>query len=64
MQAMHSTQSEARKQANELLCELKIHPSSWLKVDTILEKSNLDQTKYFALQILEDLITTRLVDFL
>merc|ERR1711963_313325 len=35
------------------------HPDAWQKVDTILEFSTNQQTKYFALQILESVIKTR-----
>lgn len=38
---------------------MKEHPDAWTRVDTILEFSNNQQTKYFALQILEQLIKTR-----
>ena len=34
-------------------------PDYWTKVDAILEYSNLLETKYFGLQILEQLIQTR-----
>jgi exportin-1 len=39
--------------------QFKEHPQSWTRVDTILEYSQNPQTKYFALQILEDLIKSR-----
>uniref|UniRef100_A0A915EA02 Exportin-1 n=1 Tax=Ditylenchus dipsaci TaxID=166011 RepID=A0A915EA02_9BILA len=41
------------------LARFKESPDSWTKVDAILEYSNLLETKYFGLQILEQLIQTR-----
>jgi exportin-1 len=38
---------------------LKDHPDSWTRVDTILEFSQNQQTKYYALQILEKTIKTK-----
>ena len=48
-----------QKQANEILNHLKEHPESWTRVDTILEFSQNQQTKYYALQILEKTIKTK-----
>ena len=48
-----------QKQAGELLNMLKEHPDSWTRVDTILEFSQNQQTKYYALQILEATIKTK-----
>lgn len=45
--------------AQEILTNLKEHPDAWTRVDTILEFSTNEQTKYFALQILENVIKTR-----
>jgi exportin-1 len=42
-----------------VLTTLKEHPDAWTRVDTILEFSNNQQTKYYALQILEQVIKTR-----
>ena len=42
-----------------MLTTLKEHPDAWTRVDTILEFSNNQQTKYYALQILEQVIKTR-----
>lgn len=38
---------------------LKEHPQAWTRVDTILEFSSNQETKYYALQILESVIKTR-----
>ena len=45
--------------AQEVLTTLKEHPEAWTRVDTILEYSSNPQTKYYALQILEQVINTR-----
>ncbi|XP_065919599.1 exportin-1-like [Dysidea avara] len=45
--------------SQQVLTQLKEHPDSWTKVDAILAYSNNLQTKYFALQLLEDVIKTR-----
>ncbi|PAV62887.1 hypothetical protein WR25_23782 isoform B [Diploscapter pachys] len=56
---MNTATGEAQRRANMILVELKQDPNSWLKVDAILEYSNLAESKYFALQILESVIQTR-----
>ena len=48
-----------QRQAQGVLTSLKEHPEAWTRVDTILEFSNNQQTKYYALQILENVIKTR-----
>jgi exportin-1 len=48
-----------QKQAGEILNLLKEHPEAWTRVDTILEFSQNQQTKYYALQILEKTIKTK-----
>lgn len=45
--------------AQQILTTLKEHPDAWTRVDTILEYSQDDETKYYALQILESVIKTR-----
>ena len=45
--------------AQQLLTQLKEHPDAWTRVDAILEYSSSEQTKYFALQILEGVIKTK-----
>ncbi|KAI6658071.1 Exportin-1-like isoform X2 [Oopsacas minuta] len=45
--------------AQQLLTRLKEHPDAWTRVDAILEYSSNEQTKYFALQILEGVIKTK-----
>ncbi|KAL1462770.1 hypothetical protein WDU94_014579 [Cyamophila willieti] len=48
-----------QKAAQEVLTALKEHPDAWTRVDTILEYSQNQQTKFYALQILEEVIKTR-----
>jgi len=48
-----------QRMAQEVLTTLKEHPDAWTRVDTILEYSQNQQTKYYALQILENVIKTR-----
>ncbi|XP_021952679.1 exportin-1 [Folsomia candida] len=56
---MYGGTGEQQKLAQEILTTLKNHPESWTRVDTILEYSQNQQTKYYALQILEQVIKTR-----
>ncbi|KAL0267451.1 UNVERIFIED_CONTAM: hypothetical protein PYX00_009718 [Menopon gallinae] len=56
---MYNGAGEQQKVAQEILTHLKEHPEAWTRVDTILEYSSNLQTKYFALQILEQVIKTR-----
>lgn len=45
--------------AGQVLTEFKENPDSWVQVDAILEFSTNPKTKFFALQILENLIRTK-----
>ncbi|KAL3082998.1 hypothetical protein niasHS_010800 [Heterodera schachtii] len=56
---MNRSTGEAQKAASDILARFKESADSWTKVDTILEFSDLLETKYFGLQILEHLIQTR-----
>ena len=56
---MYSGTGEAQRAAQEILTTLKEHPDAWTRVDTILEFSKNQQTKYYALQILENVIKVR-----
>jgi hypothetical protein len=42
--------------ANKILNDLKMHPDSWLLVDTILEGSSNPHTKFYALTILDEAV--------
>ncbi len=56
---MYTSTGSEQKLAEKILSSLKEHPEAWTRVDSILEFSSSQQTKYFALQILEALIKTR-----
>jgi len=56
---MYNEHGDMQKQAGEVLNHLKEHPDAWTRVDTILEFSQNQQTKYYALQILEKTIKTK-----
>uniref|UniRef100_A0A914HK84 Importin N-terminal domain-containing protein n=1 Tax=Globodera rostochiensis TaxID=31243 RepID=A0A914HK84_GLORO len=56
---MNRSTGEAQKAASDILARFKESSDSWTKVDTILEFSDLLETKYFGLQILEHLVQTR-----
>eukprot|EP00731_Ephydatia_muelleri_P027685 Em0019g558a len=55
----YGTVGPQQQMAQRVLTQFKEHPESWSRVDAILEYSPNQQTKYFALQILENLIRTR-----
>ena len=59
VKAMYAGDSMQQKVAQNVLTQLKENPNSWMKVDAILQYSKNQETKYFALQILENLIKTR-----
>ncbi|BES87512.1 CRM1_C [Nesidiocoris tenuis] len=56
---MYTGIGEQQRIAQEVLTNLKEHPDAWTRVDAILEYSSNQETKYFALQILEQVIKTR-----
>lgn len=56
---MYSAEGQQQRLAQEFLTTFKEHPNAWTRVDTILEYSQNQQTKYYALQILENVIKTR-----
>lgn len=56
---LYSGEGQQQRMAQEVLTTLKEHPDAWTRVDTILEYSQNQQTKYYALQILENVIKTR-----
>lgn len=56
---MYAGIGEQQRVAQEVLTTLKEHPDAWTRVDAILEFSSNQQTKYYALQILEQVIKTR-----
>lgn len=56
---LYTTVGEQQRVAQDILTTLKEHPDAWTRVDTILEYSQNQETKYYALQILEQVIQTR-----
>jgi len=56
---MYSSADTQRKIAHEILTQVKNHPDSWRVVDTILATSQSPDTKFFALQVLANVIATR-----
>lgn len=56
---MYSGNRVQQQEAQRVLTMFKDHPEAWLKVDTILEHSQLEPTKFFALQVLEPVIQYR-----
>lgn len=59
VEALYSSQGEQLRLAQDILTTLKEHPEAWTRVDSILEYSQNQQTKFYALQILEEVIKTR-----
>lgn len=53
---MNQMSGKEQAEANHILMELKEDRDSWTKVDAILQYSTLNESKYFALQILEGVI--------
>ncbi|CAG0915869.1 unnamed protein product [Notodromas monacha] len=56
---MYNGTGDQQKIAQQVLNSLKEHPEAWTRVDAILEFSQNQETKYYALQILENVIKTR-----
>lgn len=56
---LYSSTGEQLRLAQNILTTLKEHPDAWTRVDSILEFSQNQQTKFYALQILEEVIKTR-----
>ncbi|RKO97956.1 hypothetical protein CXG81DRAFT_9513 [Caulochytrium protostelioides] len=45
-------------QAQKILTQFQEHPEAWKRADAILEKSQVNETRFLALQVLETLIKT------
>jgi len=56
---MFSGSGQNRVVANDILNKFKSNPDSWLVVDRILQQASNPNTKFFALQILEEAVNTR-----
>lgn len=54
-----SSSHDERTEIGKLLKQLQEHPQMWTRVDAILEGSQNQQTRFFGLQILEDVIRFR-----
>jgi exportin-1 len=57
--SLYNSTGEQLRMAQDILTRLKEHPDAWTRVDSILEYSQNQQTKFYALQILEEVIKTR-----
>ncbi|ORY37206.1 hypothetical protein BCR33DRAFT_758930 [Rhizoclosmatium globosum] len=58
VQTFYSTTGPDQITAEKVLSQFQAHPDAWKQVDGILERSQLLQTKFIALTILENLIKT------
>lgn len=56
---MFGGSGQNRVVANDILNKFKSNPDSWLVVDRILQQALNPNTKFFALQILEEAVNTR-----
>jgi exportin-1 len=59
VQTAYNPTDPQRAQANKVLMAFQQVPDVWTKADAILETSQQRETKFFALQILDDVIQTR-----
>lgn len=58
--AMYTSKDETqRKQINAFMTSFQEHPQSWTRVDSILEKTQCEQSKFFALATLEHCVKYR-----
>lgn len=57
--AFYDNANASRDAANDVLMQLREHPEAWTRVDAIIEGSNNENTKFYALQILQDTIQFR-----
>lgn len=56
---MYSGNEGQRRIAHDVLNQVKVHPDAWQVVDTILSTSQSPDTKFFSLNLLENVICTR-----
>lgn len=59
VECLYTSQGEQLRLAQDILTTLREHPDAWTRVDSILEFSQNQRTKFYALQILEEVIKTR-----
>uniref|UniRef100_A0A7S0M413 Exportin-1 n=1 Tax=Cryptomonas curvata TaxID=233186 RepID=A0A7S0M413_9CRYP len=58
--AMYQSRDDAqRRQINAFMTAFQEHPQSWTRVDTILETTQCEQSKFFALATLENCVKYR-----
>eukprot|EP00960_Hanusia_phi_P076603 768584-Hanusia_phi.AAC.3 len=58
--AMYTCRDETqRKQINAFMTAFQEHPQAWTRVDTILERTQCDQSRFFALATLETCVKQR-----
>eukprot|EP00040_Diaphanoeca_grandis_P010671 m.54674 g.54674 ORF g.54674 m.54674 type:complete len:1076 (+) comp21955_c0_seq1:406-3633(+) len=60
VRAMYETSSpQQKKTASDVLTQFKSHEMAWTRCHQILEESTYDGTKFFALQVLDDVIKSK-----
>lgn len=59
VQVMYTTSGAQQQEAQKVLTQFQEHPEAWQRVPGILETATNIQSKYLALQIMNNLITTR-----
>ena len=59
VKAFYEGRGEVQKQAQNTLNQFKENPDAWLQVDQILQNASYPQTKYIALQVLDNVIMTK-----
>ncbi|KAF9977031.1 Karyopherin transporter [Actinomortierella ambigua] len=57
--AFYTSTGPDHQLAQQILTQFQDHPDAWRRVDAILERSKVSQTKFLALAILEKLVQTR-----
>ena len=56
---MHKGEGEVQSRAAFVLASFKERPDAWVHVDCVLASAQLIETKYYGLQILQDMISAR-----
>ncbi|KAF2840696.1 hypothetical protein M501DRAFT_930331 [Patellaria atrata CBS 101060] len=59
VRAFYGARGDTQKQAQATLNQFKENPDAWLMVDKILQDSQIEETKYLGLQVLDHVINTR-----
>ncbi|KAJ1569665.1 Karyopherin transporter [Cladochytrium tenue] len=58
VQSFFSAKGPEQEMVNRVLTQFQEHPDAWKRVDMILERSQLEETKFIALSVLDNLIKT------